>query len=651
MHFPDERRRWVCGGAGVLFLLAAAAHAQDTPHPLAPLTEQELQAAVQTLQREGKLSGNTRLHFLGLREPLKDAVLAWQPPTPLPREAFAVLYDYAANQASEAVVNLETRALASWKPVPGVQPALTVEDFQLGDQIVRADPRWQEAVRKRGITDLENVDVGNFSYAYAGSRDPAGHRLQFATPYYKGQGRNGWARPLEGIRAWVDLNEKKVYRFEDTGVVPLAPPDEIDAASLGPAREGLKPFVITQPEGASFELRGHEVRWQKWRFRWGYNPREGVVLYQAGYEDGGRVRPVLYRASLSEMVVPYADPDPAWYIRSYFDGGEYGAGGRVVSLEPLRDAPPNATYLDAHLAGPSGAIKQVPRAVALYERDGGLLWKHYDSDSRTNESRRARELVLASILTIGNYDYAFHWVFRQDGSLEMEILLTGIMMVRGVAGHAHHDDPYGHAVGPNLRAIHHQHFINFRLDFDVDGPINSVAEWNSAAAAPGPGNPAGSTFTMRETKLLSELHARRNMDLAASRKWRIYNPEVRNALGFSTGYLLLPGENSLSYTQPDSPVRRRAAFLGYHLWVTRFTPGQNFAAGDYPAQSRRDSGLAQYSRANRSVVNHDLVLWYTVGITHLPRPEEWPVMPVHQAGFKLVPAGFFARNPALDVPK
>jgi Cu2+-containing amine oxidase len=27
------------------------------------------------------------------------------------------------------------------------------------------------------------------------------------------------------------------------------------------------------------------------------------------------------------------------------------------------------------------------------------------------------------------------------------------------------------------------------------------------------------------------------------------------------------------------------------------------------------------------------------------------VMPVHKAGFRLVPVGFFARNPALDVPK
>ncbi len=653
--FLRERSLWsslgltVAVGAATL-ALARPLPAQDPAHPLAPLTEQELQSAVQTLQREGRLSGNTRLHYLGLREPPKEAILQWQPPARLPREAFAVLYDYAANQAAEAVLNLDSRTLASWKALPGVQPALTVEDFQLGDKIVRADPRWLDAVRKRGITDLDNVDVGNVSYPYAGPRDPAGHRLQFASPFYKGDGHNGWARPLEGIRAWVDLTEKKVYRFEDSGPVPLAPPAEIDPASLGPVRVGLKPFVITQPEGPSFALRGHEARWQKWRFRWGYNPREGLVLHQVGYEEDGRLRSVLYRASLSEMVVPYADPDPSWYVRNYFDVGEYGAGGRIVSLEPLRDAPPNATFFEVHQADPTGAVKAVPRAVALYERDGGLLWRHYDSGSRTNAARRSRELVLSSVLTIGNYDYGFNWVFRQDGSLEMEILLTGIMMVKGVAGHAGHD-PYGHTVGPNLRAIHHQHFMNFRLDFDVDGTENSVGEWNSAAAPPGPGNPVGTTFTMRETKMLSELHARRNMDLGANRKWRVYNPGVRNPLGSSTGYLLLPGENSVSYAAPESLLRRRAAFLGFHFWVTRFTPGQNFAAGDYPAQSRRDTGLALYSRANRSVVHHDLVLWYTVGVTHLPRPEEWPVMPVHKAGFKLLPAGFFARNPALDVPK
>ena len=73
----------------------------------------------------------------------------------------------------------------------------------------------------------------------------------------------------------------------------------------GPLRTDLKPLEITQPEGPSFEVDGNLVRWQKWSLRVGMDPLEGLVLYTVGYEDGGRVRPIVYRASVSEMVVPY----------------------------------------------------------------------------------------------------------------------------------------------------------------------------------------------------------------------------------------------------------------------------------------------------------------------------------------------------------
>jgi primary-amine oxidase len=637
-------------GVSAYVTSVSPAQAQQPPHPLDPLTGEELDAAAQLLLHSGRMSDASRFHYLGLLEPPKQTVLNWQLGSAVPRQAFAVIYNYATNKTAEAVVDLNAHSLASWKEVPGVQPALTWEDFELGDKIIRADPRWQEAIRKRGITDLENVDVGNVTFAYETDKERSGHRLQFSTPFYRGKGRNGWARPIEGIKAWADLNEKKVYRFVDTGVVPLAPAEEIDEASLGAPREAPKPLEITQSHGPTFEVRGWEVRWQKWRFRYGQNAREGLVLYQVGYEDGGRLRSVLYRASVSEMVVPYGDPDPAWYVRSYFDAGEYSAGRRAVSLEPLRDVPPNATLLNAAFIAPSGKVEALPRSASLYERDGGLLWRHYDEDSKTTEARRSRELVLSSMLTIANYDYGFNWVFHQDGSLEMEILMTGIMMVKGIKDGGGHDD-HGHAVGANLRAVHHQHLINFRLDFDVDGTANSVAELNTLAAPSGPQNPVGTSFVMHETVLATEQIAHRNLNLASNRRWKVFNPSVKNDLDQQVGYLLLPGENSAGHALPGSLLRRRAGFLGSHLWVTPYAAEEKYAAGDYPVQSTSESGLAAWARANRPLVNRDIVLWYTVGVTHIPRPEEWPVMTVHKAGFQLVPAGFFSRNPALDVPK
>ena len=91
-------------------------------------------------------------------------------------------------------------------------------------------------------------------------------------------------------------------------------------------------------------------------------------------------------------------------------------------------------------------------------------------------------------------------------------------------------------------------------------------------------------------------------------------------------------------------------FADYALWVTRYRPGELDAAGRYPNQASGGDGLPRFVAGDQSIVDTDVVVWHTFGITHIPRVEDWPVMPVHRAGFTLVPDAFFARNPALDVP-
>lgn len=370
---------------------------------------------------------------------------------------------------------------------------------------------------------------------------------------------------------------------------------------------------------------------------------------------------MLYRASLSEMLVPYADPSPTWTFRNAFDEGEYGLGRLTDALEVGTDAPAHARFFPAVYADDSGKPVTIPRAVAVYERDGGLLWKHFEYYTNTTESRRARELVVVSIVTIGNYDYGMSWIFKQDGSIEFEAILSGIMLARGVQmtavpdGHAEHggekDGHAWHLVAPNVAAPHHQHFFNFRLDFDVDGSSNSVREINTRALPLGPANPDLNAFVMEEKELATEADARRDLSLAEARRWLVVNPDRKNALGQAAGYLLHPGENSLEYLHPDSPIRRRAGFVNHHFWATAFEPGELHAAGEYPNQSEPGDGLPKWTEANRSLRNTDVVVWYTFGVTHVPRPEEWPVMSAAKAGFRLLPVSFFSRNPALDVPK
>jgi len=660
MTYPlsEVRRFWsvffFCAQLLIPLALVAQTNTAQTVHPLDPLTPDEIKAAAGVITALPQFPAGSLFSTIVLKEPLKREVLNPKPDTPVGRQAFAVILDRKGNRTFEAVVDLKARRLISWQQMKGVQPLVMESEFEVLPDIVKADARWQDAMRKRGINDFDKVQIDGWAVGQVA----AGHegvRLLRALSYFKGDAVNFYGQPIEGVVALVNMNTSKVIEVVDTGVVPLAPPSQqLDEKSTG-TRTPPKPLVITQPDGASFEINGQEVRWQKWRFRFTMHPREGLVLHTVGYEDDGRIRPILYRASLSEMVVPYGDSETNWRWRSAFDVGEYSVGRLASSIEPKTDAPENALLLDATFAGDDGQPYVLPSAVGIYERDGGMLWKHYESYSEKNESRRARQLVIFFIATIGNYDYALNWIFHQDGVLEADAALSGIMLpkgVREVKADAHGPAfKSGHLVAANVVAPHHQHFFSFRLDFDVDGPNNSVHEMNTRALPPGTTNPFLNGILMEETILKTERLAQRKMSMPLARTWMVVNPSAQNALGHHTSYILVPGSNSLPYIAPTAQVRRRAGFINNHFWATRYKPDEMSAAGVYPNQSRGGDGLPRWVGDNEDLVNQDVVVWYTLGVTHIPRPEEWPVMPVTHVGFKMIPGGFFSRNPALDVPK
>lgn len=184
----------------------------------------------------------------------------------------------------------------------------------------------------------------------------------------------------------------------------------------------------------------------------------------------------------------------------------------------------------------------------------------------------------------------------------------------------------------------------------MDGAANSIVESNTRAADAGDPNALGNAFVMETTPLPSEKRAQRDLNFNTQRKWKIRSATAKNVLGENTAYILVPGDNSLPFLRPEAPVRKRAAFLNHHVWATRFRDGEMHAAGYDPNQSTADHGLALWTADDEALDDTDLVVWYTTGVTHIPRPEEWPIMTVHPTGFKLIPAGFFARNPPLDLP-
>ena len=120
-------------------------------HPLAPLTASEVERAAQIVKDEKGLPASYRVVSISLHEPPKEHVVAWDGGVPLERQAFVVLYDRAGKSTYEAVVSLTDGAVREWRERPGVQPALLLEEFLAAEEAVRADPRWQEAMRRRGV--------------------------------------------------------------------------------------------------------------------------------------------------------------------------------------------------------------------------------------------------------------------------------------------------------------------------------------------------------------------------------------------------------------------------------------------------------------------------------------------------------------------
>jgi primary-amine oxidase len=619
-------------------------------HPLEPLSPEEIAAAVAMIRTGGKLGPKARFVTVALHEPSKQAVLEYREGGPVEREAFVIILDNADGATYEVVVSITEGVIKSWTHIPHVQPSIMMDEFFECENTLKNDPGFQEALRKRGITDFSLLMVDPWSAGYYGAEEERTLRLARAITWVRAEPNdNGYAHPVEGLLAVVDLNAMKVVEIEDNGVVPLPTQrGNYSADSVKEFRQDLRPLDITQPEGPSFTTQGHQVRWQKWRFRIGFTPREGLVLYTISYEDQGRLRPIIYRASLVDMVVPYGDPHPNHHRKNAFDVGEYGIGMLANTLELGCDCLGDIRYFDASITDSRGQVVRLKNAICMHEEDDGILWKHTDWRTNQTEVRRSRRLVVSFIATVGNYEYGFYWYFYQDGTLQLEIKMTGILNTGALPD----EQPrkYGTLVAPRLYAPNHQHFFNVRLDMMMDGLRNSVYEVHTESEPMGPENPLGNAFYEETTLLRTEAEAQQLTDSLRARYWKITNPAVLNVLGQSVAYKLMPGENVLSFVRPQASVTQRAAFMTKHLWVTPYHPAEKYATGDYPNQHPGGAGLPEWTKANRSIENTDLVVWYTIGMHHIPRPEEWPVMPISSLGFSLKPLGFFDRNPALDVP-
>ncbi|RAL47570.1 hypothetical protein DM860_011308 [Cuscuta australis] len=669
-----------------------------TYHPVDPLSATEISVAVATVRAAGdtpEVRDGMRFIEVVLVEPDKSVVALADayffppfqsslllktkggPPIPTklpPRRARLIVYNKNTNETSVWVVELaEVHAAArgghhkgkviSSKVIPDVQPPIDAQEYADCEAVVKSYPPFIEAMKRRGIDDMDLVMVDPWCVGYHSEADSPNRRLAKPLVFCRTESNcpmeNGYARPVEGIYVLVDVQNMEIIEFEDRRLVPLPPVDPLRNYTEGGTRGGVdrsdvKPLHITQPDGPSFRVSGNYVEWQKWNFRIGFTPREGLVIHSVAYLDGSRGRrPIAHRLSFVEMVVPYGDPNDPHYRKNAFDAGEDGLGKNANSLKRGCDCLGYIKYFDAHFTNFTGGVETVENCVCLHEEDHGILWKHQDWRTGLSEVRRSRRLTASFICTVANYEYAFYWHFYQDGKIEAQVKLTGILSLGALQ--TGESRKYGTMIAPGLYAPVHQHFFVARMNMSVDckpaEAHNQVVEMNVRVEAEGDENVHNNAFYPEETLLRSELQAMRNCDPFSARHWIVRNTRTLNRTGQPTGYKLVPGPNCLPMAGPEAKFLRRAAFLRHNLWVTQYAPGEDFPGGEFPNQNPRvGEGLASWVKQDRNLEESDVVLWYVFGITHVPRLEDWPVMPVEHIGFMLQPHGFFNCSPAVDVP-
>ncbi|RWA21040.1 tyramine oxidase [Mycolicibacterium brumae DSM 44177] len=626
-------------------------------HPLDPLSADEFTAVADLLRSAHQVeSPGWRYTSIELVEPSKDEVAAFDADGVVPeRTVVATVLDRAANATYQGRVSLTSGEVLSWTHIPGVQPNFTVDEWLEADEMLRAHPDVIAALAKRGVTDMSLVFMDAWTYGKAVMPEQyRDRRLGWVDAWVKAApGANGYAGPVNGFHPIIDMNTMELLEIQETfsvdrpevmgEYVPQHVPERIRNAST---RGKLEPLEITQPDGPSFTLDGNLLQWQNWSLRVGFNWREGMTLHAITYNDNGNVRSIANRLSFAEMMVPYRDHCVDHYRRTAFDIGEWGLGFMTTSLELGCDCLGEIRYLDAALHNSKGEPYTIKNAVCIHEEDNAVLWKHVDHHDGA-EVRRMRRLTVSFHVTVANYEYLTYWRFYQDGNIECEVRATGIMVVSHFPeGQAH---PSGTLVDQRTYAPYHQHFLVARMDLDVDGTENTVYASETEILPTGPDNPYGLSLRQRNTALRTESEGKQDMNFATQRAWKVVNDNKTNGLGTNPAYKLVPGGAFPAMFDPESPILARCRAIEHTLWVTPNRPDERWPAGEFVTQSAQDTGLAEWTKANRNIENTDVVLWYVFGIHHITRPEDWPIMPVDTVSFWLKPVGFFDRNPSLDV--
>lgn len=632
-------------------------------HPFAPISDAEIETTTKLVK---DLYPGDKPHFVfcdKAEPPKKDMVkfLAAEKqgvaPILVPRRAY--VYFYIGEAFHKAIINLTYGHVVCDVKLPkGVVGPLVADDVEAIEVLSVNHPVCAAEIEKLKLPD--NIHVVCDPWIY-GTDDPNEDRFLIQCYMYLANKNhpesNHYSLPLKYSPVFNGITKEFVrmdylpsgadeFRIQDTLPWEDFPLVEYhpDLNGVSKTRE-LKPLVISQPEGVSFSMEDYKIRWQDWEFYAIPNAREGAVLYDINFKG----RSIAYRLSLSEMTVPYGDPRGPFHRKQAFDLGDCGFGINGNVLELGCECLGVIKYLDNRRVTATGSSVVVPNTVCLHEQDAGILYKHVNYRTGAKVVARRREFVVQFIATVANYEYAVQFIFDQVGEIKISVRATGILSTMPIDPDV--DVNYGTLIGPRVMAAYHQHLLSFRLDPAIDGHNNTVVyddvlrmEENTAL------NPYNVGFYTERHYVEKAGHI--DQSPFTNRAYKIINENVINPTTKKpVGYKVVMPARQMIMASPDSYNTRRAKFATEQIWVTKYEEDRLYAAGEFTNQSKMDTGIAEWANGVDNVRNTDNIVWMTLGFTHIPKAEDFPVMPVEMHEIGLTPFGFFDKNPALDVPQ
>ncbi|PYH93493.1 amine oxidase [Aspergillus ellipticus CBS 707.79] len=635
-------------------------------HPFDPVRPHEIRLAARIL--EAAFPGvKLRYNRIDIHEPIKRDVIPYieaeRLRKPLPLKPARLLYSYFhrldTGACCKAVINIDATSIVYVKTLPeGVQPPVDIDELIVIEDICMKHPAVQAEIEKLKLPP--GMTVCNDPWMYGtDNRDET--RRMFQCFMYMVEvdhpENNHYSLPCK-FSPVFDAMTLELIRMdylpggEDAQTVETQPWKPVKAVQYAhdlqdtPLRTDLKPYIVQQPEGPSFSVDGNFVYWQNWRFRVGFNNREGMVLYNVTYDH----RNVFYRLAVSEMTVPYGDPRAPYHRKQAFDVGDVGFGLNANQLTLGCDCLGHIKYFDGYRSDCKGNPVLLKNIICMHEQDNGLQHKHTNYRSGAATVVRNRQLVLQMICTVANYEYIFAYIFDQAANIELEVRATGILSTVPFDNENGETVSWGTNVGPGVMAPFHQHMFSLRIDPALDGFKNTVYYEESVPLPEDEKNPYLVGYTTEQTVVDKAGSA--NLDISRNRVFKIRNDDVINPITYKPiAYKLHAAPSQMLLQSSKAIGHGRAEFASKPIWVTKYQDDELYAAGEFTNQSSRAVGVETWAQRNDHTENEDVVLWHTFGLTHNPRIEDFPVMPMERISVMLRPDGFFTRNPALDVPQ